>query len=64
MGSTLPDKAYFRVDELADYWRVSEKTIRRWIKGGSLNAIKLNGSIRVPKEAVIRFERRTGRDMS
>jgi len=53
----LPDKAFFRVDELAVYWDVSERSVRRWIKSGKLTAILLNNTVRVPKKAISSFER-------
>jgi excisionase family DNA binding protein len=57
---SLPDKDLFRVGEVAQHWRVTERTIRRWVRGGRLCAILLNKSVRIPREAVTRFEREGG----
>ncbi len=48
----LPQKALLRVDEVAAYFDVTERTIRLWIEHGLLEAEKIVGSIRIPREAV------------
>ena len=45
----LPAKSLLRPDEVAKFWRVSTKTIYRWIDMGILPAIKKGGTIRIPK---------------
>ena len=46
----LPIKSLLRPDEVAAFWRVSVKTIYRWIDLGILEAVKKGGTIRVPRE--------------
>jgi len=49
----LPDKQLFRVDEVANYFDVEERTIRLWIEHGKLGATRIAGStIRVSREAM------------
>jgi len=62
VGVTLPKKSYLRVDEVADIFRKSDKTVRRWIANGDLPAHRLkSGGLLVPTTAlrtVIRLDRR------
>jgi len=53
---TLPDKDLFRVDEVAEYYTVSVKTVYRWIEKGALISIKIGGIIRIPREAILSCE--------
>ncbi len=46
----LPDKKYLRPDEVAAFWRVSVKTIYRWIDLGILPGVKKGGTLRIPRE--------------
>lgn len=39
------------VEEVADRLRVSRFTVYRWIKKGILEAIKIDGAVRVEEEA-------------
>jgi len=53
---------YMTVKEVAEYFRVSERTIYNWIDAGYIRAIKVYGegskaTIRIPREAVEEFER-------
>ena len=48
----LPKKALLRVDEVADYFDVSAKTIYLWIDHGILEAEKYRGIIRIPRESI------------
>jgi len=51
--TNLPDKAYYRPDEIADFFRVSKKTVYNWIETGRLAATKIAGtSVRIPREAL------------
>jgi len=45
----LPAKSLLRPDEVAKIWRVSTKTIYRWIDMVRLPAIKKGGTIRIPR---------------
>ena len=49
----IPKKALLRVDEVATYFSLSERTIRSWIKNGYLRAEKIVGTIRIPRDAVL-----------
>lgn len=51
--TTLPAKDLFRVDEVAAYFSVTERTVRLWIEHGHLEAEKIVGSIRIPRESVM-----------
>lgn len=51
----LPNKALFRVDEVAEYFSVHENTIRLWIDHGLLIAEKYNRSIRIPRNSIKNF---------
>ena len=37
------DADLWSVDEVADYFRVSNETVRRWVRGGKLKAAKPGG---------------------
>ena len=50
MTNNLPDKELLRPDEVAKFWRVSVKTIYRWIDMGVMPGVKKGGTVRVPKE--------------
>ena len=47
---TLPDKQMLRPDEVAEFWRVSVKTVYRWIDLGIIPAEKKGGTLRVRRE--------------
>ncbi|HOD98190.1 MAG TPA: helix-turn-helix domain-containing protein [Syntrophales bacterium] len=51
-----PLKRYYRVDEVANYFSVSDRTIYRLIDTGDLKAIRLRDCIRVASEELKRFE--------
>ena len=52
--SFLPEKDLFRVDEVADYFGVDERTIRLWIEHGHLVLEKIVGVVRIPRESIIK----------
>ncbi len=52
MTNSLPKKELLRPDEVADYLRVKRRTIYRWIEAGKIEAVKTNGLLRIPREAV------------
>lgn len=39
------------VKEVAEQWRVSEKTVRRWIDKGAVEVVRKGGVVRVPSHA-------------
>lgn len=51
--SKLPDKELLRVDEVAAFFSVTERTIRLWIEHGNLAAEKIVGTIRITRESVL-----------
>jgi len=48
----LPNKALLRPDEVAVYFSVKPSTIYGWINEGKLNAIKVGGTTRIPRQAI------------
>jgi excisionase family DNA binding protein len=55
---SLTTRRYYRVDEVARYFHVSDRTIYRLIDMGDLKAIRLRDCIRVPVEEIREFEER------
>lgn len=49
----LPEKAFFRVDEVAGYYSVSPRSVREWIRLGKMKAIKVSGAVRVARDEVL-----------
>ena len=49
---TLPDRPHLKIKEVAAYYGVCTKTIRRWGKAGELEIRKIGGSARVTRESV------------
>jgi excisionase family DNA binding protein len=43
-----PIKQYFRIDEVADYFSISVRSVYRLIDEGELKRMKIRGCIRVP----------------
>src|SRR5690349_8536015 len=44
------------ISEVAAHWKVSVKTVRRMIKRGAIPCLRLNGAIRIAREAVMACE--------
>ena len=55
-STSLPIKSYYRVDEIADYFNVSIRTVYRWCDIGILESIKIEGCVRIKPEAIIKLE--------
>lgn len=53
--SSLPDRELLRIDEVAAYFNVTDRTVRIWIEHHHLNAEKLRGVIRVTRDSVVEF---------
>jgi len=51
--SGLPKKDLFRVDEVAKYFDVTERTIFLWIAKGNLAAEKIVGTLRIPRTSIL-----------
>ena len=58
-----PLKQYFRVDEVAEYFAISIRTVYRLIDEGELNRTKIRGSLTVPLTEIRRYERELERRM-
>jgi len=53
--------ALMTVDEVAVRLRVTTTTVRRWIKGGKLRALRMTGgTLRITQEDLAAFERQHG----
>ncbi|MDA8126499.1 MAG: helix-turn-helix domain-containing protein [Deltaproteobacteria bacterium] len=55
---SLGGRRYYRVDEVARYFGVSDRTIYRLIDMGDLKAIRLRDCLRIPVEEIPEFEAR------
>jgi len=51
-------KRYYRVDEVAIYFSVSDRTIYRLIDMGDLKGVRWRGCIRISTEEIREFEER------
>ena len=51
----LPLKNLLRPDEVSDYLSVSKRTVYYWIQTGQLEAQKVNGTIRIHRDAIGRM---------
>ena len=50
----LPNKAYFRVDEVARYFDYTEQTIKKWIEHGHFpGTLKVEGPYRIPRDGIL-----------
>jgi len=58
-----PLKQYFRVDEVADYFAISVRTVYRLIDEGELKRTKIRGCLRVPVWEIERYEKELEREM-
>jgi len=56
-SSAIPElRQWFRVDEAAEIFGVSRKTIRNWLDDGSLDARRISNSVR-PERCHVRVTR-------
>ena len=55
-------ESIYTIREVADWLKVTDQSVRRWIKSGQLPAAKLGHDWRVLESDVVRFieKRRTG----
>jgi excisionase family DNA binding protein len=50
----LPDKELLRIDEVADFFSVTDRTIRLWLDHGHLEAERIAGkTIRITRKSVL-----------
>jgi excisionase family DNA binding protein len=59
----LTTKRYYRVDEVARYFSVSDRTIYRLIDMGELKAVRLRVCIRISAEEIRNLEERRMNDL-
>ncbi|MBW1668958.1 MAG: helix-turn-helix domain-containing protein [Deltaproteobacteria bacterium] len=59
-----PFKKYYRVDEVAEYFAISVRTVYRLIDEGELRRTKIRGCLRVPLMEIQRYERELRKQMS
>jgi len=56
MKGSIPNKAFFRIDEVAEIFDVHQNTVRNWIEENKLLAIKLpGGHIRVAHGSILKI---------
>jgi excisionase family DNA binding protein len=53
MMITLPDKNLFRISEAAEWFDVTERTIRLWVEHAHLEAHKIGGTVRITRESIL-----------
>ncbi|XSG76187.1 helix-turn-helix domain-containing protein [Herpetosiphon llansteffanensis] len=53
-GADMPAE-FYTTEELAEYLKLSEQTIRLWIKQGKVKSYKFGRAHRIPIEEVQRF---------
>lgn len=56
------NRRYFRVDEVARYFGVSDRTIYRRIDMGDLKVVRVGVCVRIPLEEILAFETRQRED--
>lgn len=52
-----PIKQYFRVEEVADYFSISVRTVYRLIDEGEMKRTKIRGCLRIPLLEIERYEK-------
>ena len=52
---TKRPKSLLRIDEVATYLNVTDRTVRSWIKHGDILSIKIVGTIRISWESLENF---------
>ncbi len=53
MTDDLPDKLFFKPADLAVLFDVKIKTVYSWCQTGQVDSIKIAGTLRIPRAAVI-----------
>jgi excisionase family DNA binding protein len=53
----VPGRAFLRVDELAERWACSTRTIYNYIESGNLPAYKIGGCLRINASDIFSYER-------
>ena len=57
-------KRYYRVDEVAEYFSISVRTVYRLIEEGELGRTKIRGCLRIPITEIQRYENRLKKQMA
>jgi len=50
-------KRYYRVDEVADYFSISVRTVYRLLDEGDLQAARIRKCVRISSAEIVRFEK-------
>jgi len=58
-----PFKQYYRVDEVAEYFAISVRTVYRLIDEGDLKRTKIRGCLRIPVWEIERYEKELEKEM-
>jgi len=56
-------KQYYRVDEVAEYFSISVRTVYRLIDEGELRRTKIRGCLRIPVWEIERYEKELEKQM-
>ncbi len=56
-------KQYYSVDEMAEYFAISVRTVYRLIDEGELRHTKIRECLRITVDEISRYERKLKRDM-
>ena len=59
-----PLKRYYRVDEVAEYFSISVRTVYRLIDEGELGRTKIRGCLRVPLTEIQKYEKKLEKQMA
>jgi len=59
-----PLTRYYRVDEVAEYFSISVRTVYRLIEEGELGRTKIRGCLRIPITEIQRYENRLKKQMA
>ena len=59
-----PLKQYYRVDEVAEYFSISVRTVYRLVEEGELGRTKIRGCLRVPVWEIERYENKLKKQMA
>lgn len=51
----MQEKDYYTISEVAEHLSLSQKSIRRYVAGGQLGAVKLGSTYRIPRAALEHF---------
>jgi len=59
--NTIPKKAIFKPEEIAELFGVTRRRVYDWVKLGNINALKISSLIRIPHEDVLEFIKNEGK---